>query len=217
MTLLEALPMPADAKGYTQRKRDSAIRVIWETYAPSVRNTLQRKYDAGVRALEEIDIRDHFDDMMSRVWSHFESDDYGPPYWRLQQILSEASTEGTATAKVRRYAMTFVDQAVGKAGKRHQDSPKWRAEVPSEFGGPANLVPRHQQTDELSIRRMEEEAVAEAIDTLPEPQQSVIRMYFYDGMTLREIGRAFRRSAQWASDVKQKAQDVLRRRMDPPD
>lgn len=60
-----------------------------------------------------------------------------------------------------------------------------------EFATLGDLVrdQQHPTPDGSLLRRVERELLTEAIDTLPDTERTVIGLYYYNGLTFREIGQ----------------------------
>lgn len=74
------------------------------------------------------------------------------------------------------------------------------------------LVPdeRTPTPEEDSERRAEQEMLGQAVEALPEAERTVLTLYYYDGLTLREIGRVLGVTESRACQIHGKAMARLR-------
>ncbi len=92
------------------------------------------------------------------------------------------------------------------------DAPLYTDNEGNEVSG-SDLLPDdnaqayYEQVEESDVYRI----VREAVDLLPCEQQSVIKAYFFNSMSLKDIGIIHNRSVEWARQVKVKALNNLRR------
>lgn len=82
-----------------------------------------------------------------------------------------------------------LDEALGRRGRFVADARQEASSPESGALGDAVADPAAPSPEAEAERRAERELLAEAIAQLPETERTVVSLYYYEGLTLKEIGR----------------------------
>jgi RNA polymerase sigma factor (sigma-70 family) len=78
----------------------------------------------------------------------------------------------------------------------------------SEFGTVEDPV-----VDQVDFEQVRQDCLEEALKAIPEASQKVIRMFYFEGMSFAEIGRALGRTRERARQIHNKAIEQLQFRL----
>jgi len=138
-------------------------------------------------------------------------------YERLEERLGRSPTDvelagelGVTVARLDEMAHEVGMQAVQSLDE-YVGSAQWETGTVGEMVADEAAV----SPEEAAERWSEREMVAEAIESLPEAERTVVSLYYYEGLTLKEIGRVLGVTESRACQIHGKAMVRLRGALRP--